>query len=468
VGELSNGLLFLLAFLAARLLSVEEWGVYRTAFAFVGLFRLLPDLGMSYASTLSISRDRSLARSLIGNLLGLQGVLSVLTLLLAWLIGARLFDAVTWLAIAVLTVDLLLKSVKSTLRWLLKGFERFGTEALSLVIERAALLGAALASLLWGGGVLGFVLAFVAVRFFDTLGLGVFVTKRVCALRPKADLAAWGDLVRRGLPFAYAGAMVTLFFQVNQVLLERIKGAEEVAYFAAPALVLEGLTLVPRILGFALIPTMAALAFRAPASLTVLYRRASKYLLIAGLPVAAFGLIAAGPFTAMIFGARYVPSVPLMRILLPAAVFMFLSNLGETTLACLNRWRTIVVVSTLAAVLNVTLNLVWIPSHGAYGAAWATLATEVCYFLATAWPLARGGHSVRWIRTSLRPLAATAVFAGMLLALPSGWPLWLSGTLATLAFALATLALGVWDEKERALLRGLFSRTRPVVDSLSS
>ena len=54
----------LVGFLAARLLSPAPFGEYSTAFAFVGLFRILPDFGMSYASTLAISRDRSLAERL--------------------------------------------------------------------------------------------------------------------------------------------------------------------------------------------------------------------------------------------------------------------------------------------------------------------------------------------------------------------------------------------------------------------
>jgi O-antigen/teichoic acid export membrane protein len=61
VGEASNLILFLLGFLAARWLAPTAFGEYSTAFAFVGLFRLLPDFGMSYASTLAISRDRSIA-----------------------------------------------------------------------------------------------------------------------------------------------------------------------------------------------------------------------------------------------------------------------------------------------------------------------------------------------------------------------------------------------------------------------
>src|SRR3989304_6212928 len=73
--EGSNLLLFLLGFLAARYLAPEAFGAYSAAFAFVGIFRILPDFGMAYASTLEISRDPSVARRLIGNLLGFQAVL---------------------------------------------------------------------------------------------------------------------------------------------------------------------------------------------------------------------------------------------------------------------------------------------------------------------------------------------------------------------------------------------------------
>src|SRR5438477_10202376 len=126
IGEGSNLLLFLLGFLAARWMGPTPFGQYSTAFAFVGLFRILPDFGMSYASTLAISRDRSLAERLVGGLLGFQGVLSVLTVALCLGLGATRYSGVTRFAVAVLTVDLVLKSVKSTLRWVLKGLERFG------------------------------------------------------------------------------------------------------------------------------------------------------------------------------------------------------------------------------------------------------------------------------------------------------------------------------------------------------
>src|SRR5882672_9191994 len=103
VGEGSNLLLFLLGFLAARYLAPSAFGVYSAAFAFVGLFRILPDFGMSYASTLAISRDRSQAQRLLGSLLGFQALLSVVTIALCLAIGATLYSDVTWFAVVILT-----------------------------------------------------------------------------------------------------------------------------------------------------------------------------------------------------------------------------------------------------------------------------------------------------------------------------------------------------------------------------
>jgi O-antigen/teichoic acid export membrane protein len=221
--------------------------------------------------------------------------------------------------------------------------------------------------------------------------------------------------------------------------------------------ILEGLTLVPRILGYALLPTMAALNARSPAAVGDLYRRGLKYLLVAGLPVAAFGLLASAPFIRLVFGPDYGPSIPLSGVLLPTALFMFLSNFSETTLACVNRWGTIVVTSTLALLLNVALNIVWIPLYGGMGAALARLLAEGAYALLTVTALHVYGYRTQWASVALRPLLATGAFA-IVLWLSATLGLLASAALATAVFLLATLLLGVWDATERATLRRLFRR----------
>lgn len=460
VGEGSNALLFVLGFLAARLLEPVAFGDYSAAYAYVGLFRLLPDLGMSYAATLAISRDRGQAGRLVGNLLGFQAVLSLVTLGLCLGLGAWLFDGVTWSAVVVLSIDLVLKAVKSTARWLLKSLEMFGAESISLAAERLAILVFGTLALTGGHGVVGFVLVFAAVRLVDTGVLVAWVASRVLPLRPAFELALWRELLVQGLPFAYAGAVILMFFQVDAVLLELMRGSHEVGLYSAPVRVLEGLTLVPRILGYALLPTMAALhAAGAREDVAHLYARGAKYLVVAGLPIAAFGLLESDRFIPFLFGPRYRESVPLAELLIPSATFMFLSNFAETTLACIARVRAIVITSTVALALNVALNVALIPRHGALGSAWATLATEASYLALSAACVRAYGYRAQWLLVVGRPVLATVVFAAVLSAAGS-LPLLVSASAASVAFAAATVLLGVWDARERELLLRLVQRRR--------
>jgi O-antigen/teichoic acid export membrane protein len=457
LGELSNLLLLLLVLFAIPILGPEGYGHYSTAFAFVGLFRLLPDLGMSYASTIEISRERSLVLPLVGNVLGFQVVLSIITLALCLSIGSR-YDGVVWYAVVALSIDLVLKAIKNTLRWLLKSHQLFGTEAVTLLAERVLLFIAGVWALLSGRGVVGFVLAFVIVRLFDVTALFAYVRARVVPIAPRYEVRAWGQLALKGLPFAYFGAVILAFFQIDTVMLADMRGAVETGWYNVPARILEGLTLVPRIIGYALLPTMAVLHPKSPAAITQLYQRGSRYLLLVGLPIGVFGALASEPLMAL-FGAKYLPSAIPARWLIPSAVFMFLSNFGETTLACVDRWRTIVIVSTLALATNISLNWIWIPVHGFEGAAWATVITEAIYFAMTAIALHRFGYRIRWATLIVRPVLAATAF-GLVLWACLSWPLPLSALTASFTWIVATWALRIWTRQEWDALRGVLPRWR--------
>ena len=468
--------------MAPTLLGPAAYGIFNVAQRVSTLFELLPDCGMAYASTLTISRDRSQARGLMPNVLGLQLLLSLDTVLLLAVVSLLFYGDKPVLrdAILVMAGALVFKAFKNTLRWLLRGFEMFGTEAASLVIERLLTLVVAIGAVMLGYGVLGFVLAIALVRLADMAALFGYVSWRVVPLRPALDHKVAWELLRRGLPFAYAGAMITIFFKVGTVILEQVRGAMETGYYSLPIQVLEGLTLVPRILSYALIPTMALLHARDAGAVAKLYRRGTKYLLVAGLPIVVFGLIAARPFI-LVWGQDYAPSIDLARVILPAALFMFLSNFGETTLACVNRWRSIVVVSTMAVVLNVSINVALISGYGAQGASWATLLTEAFYCVATAVALRRA-VATAWLTLIWRPLLAVSVFAVLLwvalpmadawrsLVAPNSAPaLFILARLVALAVAVApaalgyagaTLVLGVWDPAERRLVADLVLRRR--------
>jgi O-antigen/teichoic acid export membrane protein len=424
----------------------------------VQIFRILPDLGMAYSSTLEISRDTARASRLGSVLLGLQLVLASGTVVLCILVGTLLYRApgehVVLVVVLILSGDLVLKTIKGTLRFLLKGLQSFGTEAVSLGLERSLLLVVGLLALRSGRGVVGYALAFLVVRLPDTLGLWGYMNAFVVKLKPVLEPSLWRERIGRGLPFAYTGVMVSLLFLVDTLLLEKISGAEAAGFYGVPVQILEGLALVPRVVSYALLPTMAAAFARAPAEVTGVYRRGLKYLLLVGFPVAAFGILASPAFVPAIFGAPYAPSVVLSQAVVPIAVLMFVSNFSETTLFCIERWRSLVWISTTALLIDLVLALALIPGRGPMGAAMARLGGEGSYAILTAWAVSRAGHGPAWGPLAAKPLLCALAFGGALGFL-GGTSLLVATPVAGVVWILATIVLKVWDEKEQDLLRGL-------------
>jgi len=90
----------------------------------------------------------------------------------------------------------------------------------------------------------------------------------------------------------------------------------------------------------------------------------------------------------LLYSEEYLLSVRLFRILLPGIVLLSASRILANDIAGRGRPLLNTYVGAIGVVLQVALNLVWIPRYGASGAAWATtvsygitLAVRLCMYM---------------------------------------------------------------------------------------
>lgn len=83
--------------------------------------------------------------------------------------------------------------------------------------------------------------------------------------------------------------------------------------------------------------------------------------------------IAGRPLVALLFGAQFAASTPVLQIHIWAGVFVFMRALLNRWLTAEDLLRFALVTQLAGAAMNVGLNLVLIPRHGAVGAAIATV-----------------------------------------------------------------------------------------------
>ncbi len=92
------------------------------------------------------------------------------------------------------------------------------------------------------------------------------------------------------------------------------------------------------------------------------------FLLIA-LPLS----LVAGPLITFLFGPLYGPSIPILKVHIWAGLFVFWGMAQGIWDVATSHTRFSLFRSTVGAVLNILLNLWWLPLYGGLGAAYATV-----------------------------------------------------------------------------------------------
>ena len=207
------------------------------------------------------------------------------------------------------------------------------------------------------------------------------IRRRVTSQRAISILPAnfvWPRLLAEGLPLLLSALAAMIYMRSDVILLGKLRGFEAAGIYAAASQVSEACALLPMAFAPALFPVLVRWRRNGPE----FYRRQYEKLFLgataAGLSVSLGLTITAPILVPLLFGPAYAPAIAVLRILGWAPIFVFIGvtqsgydiTEGLTWLATLR--------TALGAVLNVTLNLLLIPSFGPTGSAVATLISFAC------------------------------------------------------------------------------------------
>lgn len=427
---------FLTLVVLARGLGPEALGVAQFFYVVFTYLLLLSDPGLTVFGTREQGRPTGRLSS-AGVLLGARLMLSIILVAAIALASLALSDrSVSGFAVtAVLTGAMVLSAL--SLRWLLLARHAFGIVAAcelsaallqlaGAVAVHAANLGAVagLAVLVGGPSV-------VAVLSWAIAGA------TGGAIRPSFDLGAL-RVIRLALPLGVAAMATALYYSVDSLLLGLTRTSTEVGvYAAAYRIVLAGLTLPVIVHGVAL-PVIAKTVDRDVETTHRIVRGLTGWLMILAFPAAATVALLASAIVEVLYGAPFAASALPLSILVWSLVTVSANVPFAVLLLASRRDRAYVGVTVLGAAVNLSLNLVVIPSFGYVGAAFTTLAAEVTVLASFVWltrPL-----SLMTLRAAV-PLGIVpaAVVSGLLVA-SYGEPA-VQLTLAIAGFAASMLVL---------------------------
>ena len=396
--------------LAARSLGEEEYGLFSSLIAFMALFAIVEEFGLTMPMIRRIALDRGSAGGEVGRLLVLKAMLGCLAVLL--FVPTALVAGLPAVPLCLFAVSMFFENISVSFVRSFEGFERMTVSAALVIGERSLFLVLGLGVLMgkWGLAGLAFVHAATNAALFAA---SWFAFRRVVG----PVTCPWSMPVVRariieGIPFVIAAGFSVLYNRVDVFLLTTFRTNAELGQYAAAFRIVEAQIFFPMALVAAVFPVLARSAQEGREQFAYYFRRAFTVLMGIGTAGAVVIYALAPWIVRVLYGPRYFPSIELIRVLVGMSPFFFGNFILGNGLIALGKERFSTVTIGIGAVICATIGLVAVPALGARGAGGARVAAEVISFVVQAWLLVRVYGSAEILRPVLGWRSRTSAGTG--------------------------------------------------------
>jgi len=384
------------AALLTRHLGVVRFGQYTTVISLVGVVAVVTDAGMSNLGTREFAlREGADRDALMRDLLGLRVTLTLIGVVFAMAFAfAAGYDTALLLgtfAASLATVALVLQH---TLSIPLAAELRLGTISLLDLARQAMTVIAIVLLVVLGAGVLPLLAATLLVNLL-LLGPTATLVRGRISLRPELRPRHWVSLLRLTVSFSLATAVGTIYVYTAQILTSLVASPHQSGLFAASFRVFIVAGAVPGLLVGSALPLLARAARDDHERLTYALSRIFEVSLILGT-AAALGTLAGAPFIiSVVAGPKYAGAAAVLRIQGLAIIASFVLAGWSFALISIRRYTGLLIVNAAAFVVSCVLTLILASTHGAQGAALATICGEVTLAAGALIALVRGHPEFR-------------------------------------------------------------------------
>jgi len=442
--------------LLTRYLGVAGYGDYIVVSVYILFFAALFDWGIPTMLAREIPRVER-ADDLVAQALGLRLALAVpVTLLaagIAFLVYGGADEDRVRKGILLALPTILAISVSNTFIAVFQARLKMDRVAAAEIVAQATGAGLLVVLVLTEQSFYELVLATVLGSVLFAM-LVTLLVRRLVRTSLAFDLEVWGRLLRLSLPLGLAIVVGTIYFRADALLLSLLKQSEDVGIYGVAYRFYEMTASFPTFFLAPVFPLLSAAAISAAglAEFTGLLQRSMDVLLTAAVLIVSLTLVLAPEMIHLVSGESFERSALPLRILIVGSGLSFVNSLFIYALVALDRQAKVLVITAVALVLNIALNLVFIPRFSYNAAAAIATGSQLVTLAATVFLVWRYSGFSPSGRVPVRLAVAGVAVAGVLLLFPL--PLAASLVLGTGLYAVMLLLLRVDRELQlRELLR---------------
>jgi O-antigen/teichoic acid export membrane protein len=376
--------LFLIDAEVQNQVGASDYGFYFSLLNFTFLFNMLLDLGITNYNAKNIAESPNIVAKYVGPILSIKLVLGLIytafTLGLALLFGYgnRHMELLSMLVLNQFLAGLLLY-----FRSNFAGLHLFKSDAVLSVLDRVIVIAICMV-LLYSGStnqvfqIEWFIYAQTFAYAFAVLVALLLTFRYVGIKRFRANRVLSYAMLRKSTPYALLILLMMLYTRIDAVMLERIldNGALQAGIYAQAFRLLDAANIFGLLVAGILLPIFARM-IKQKQAIGGMVMHASSVLVGIPLVFSIACVFYAEPILSIIYTNNVEETMMVFPWIILSFIPICMAYIFGTLLTANGSIRLLNQVALSGIVVNVVLNFILIPTWGAYGAAVATLITQV-------------------------------------------------------------------------------------------
>ncbi len=365
---------FIIGIYIARYLGPSNYGLFSYVISFVGLFSFLSSFGVDSIVSREIIKDHSKKDELLGTAFYLKIIGSVVAIVSIFIVSLSFTkDLFTLGLIWLFSLSFIPQTFNVVEIY-------FQSQVLSKKVVIAQITANIISTILkilcmvLGRGIFWLTLILLVETSIYTLIL-LFSFKKVGnhIIKWRFSSSVAKGLIKDSWPLILASVAIGIYMKIDQVMIKNMIGNEQLGIYAVAVRLSEAWYFIPGIICTAFFP---AIINALKISKDIFENRMKKlYFLLfwISILIAFFVTIFSHEIIKILFGLPYISAVETLQIYVWAGISVSLGIASSQYLLAKNMTKILFFNTLLGAIVNIILNIVFIPKMGIDGAAVATL-----------------------------------------------------------------------------------------------
>lgn len=426
LGKFSGSVLGLVIIgLLTRYLGPEYYGYYTTVFSFLFFFSTIGDLGLYLVAVNELGRANLDQRKFYSNIFTIRLVSGLFFMLLAGLIIWLFpYQSEIKLGTLIMALPVFLMMLDQVVVALFQQQLKTTYPALAEIIGKAVILIFTLIVIKLQAGFLAVLLTVVAGNLVHFL-INIFFARKILPFKLAFDREIWRATFRKTWPVATYMVFSMIYFKADTIILSLYHSQATVGIYGAPYKILEVLIAFPAIFMGLVSPHLArAWSSRNIADFQRYFQKAFDFLSVIVWPLVLGTIVLARPLIQLIAGADFLPSAPILKILIVATGVIFWAHLSTFAVVAVGRQKSMMKYYVIAAISALALYLLFIPGYSYWAASIVTVLVEF-FILTMSWrAVKQQTRLVISFKANLKSCGSALFMAGILTL--THWPLFAS------------------------------------------